>query len=335
MNVTRRTAILLAVVLCLTALPVHAAEPALYPSEVRESQAGEFRRVEKVYLLDHGAGPAAIPTEDFEREGCRYTLLDLLREDHTETETKPHTETLTQPSDTQDMGAILKTLDPTMDYAGEDGFSGPLTLDTQSITVEAAGYKTSARTVTTSRTYPGLSDADTSLIPKSVEENGRTLMLSNVSWQTVPGSNETLSPTYTAAVTYTTEATSRYATGYTVTARYTGDLTRTVSGNMVYTAVFAGKPLVQPTPKVEENAPMPEQPATTHKPSAPHWIYAVGAIVLVLLVLAAIFFSVREFESRRKKELNDHEEIAEKPAEPPVTYPLPGDDHFPGGGTGV
>ena len=47
----------------------------------------------------------------------------------------------------------------------------------------AAGYGTSSRTVTAERTYPNLSDADVSLVPKSVNENGRNLTLADVSWQ--------------------------------------------------------------------------------------------------------------------------------------------------------
>lgn len=231
-----------------------AAHVVLFPSEVREVQAGDFRRIEKVYLLDHGADPATIPTGGFEREGYRYALLDLLREDRTETERKEHTETVTQPSDTQDMSTILARLDASLPFADEDGFTGTLTLDPKSITVEAAGYKNSTRTVTASRTYPGLSDADASLIPKSIQDSGRTLELANVSWQAVPGGSDALSATYTATASYTGTASSKYATGYTVTACYTGELTRTLSGAMVYTAVFTGEPTTAQEPPAETPA---------------------------------------------------------------------------------
>lgn len=249
------TALLIAAILCTTA--ASAAEKndtLLYPSEVNEIQAGDFRRIEKVYLLEHGADPATIPTGSFEREGYRYALLDLIREDRTETEQKEHIETVKQPSDTQDVGKILEKLDAALPFADEDGFTGTLTLDPKSITVEAAGYKNSTRTVTASRTYPGLSDADASLIPKSVQEGGRTLELGNVSWQAVPGGNDALSATYTATASYTGTASSKYATGYTVTARYTGELTRTLSGAMVYTAVFTGAPTTIQEPPAESAA---------------------------------------------------------------------------------
>lgn len=217
--------------------------PDIYPVEVVETQAGDYRRIEKVYLLESGTDPAAIPTLDFQREGYGYALLDLLREDQTETETREHTETVTIDSETKDMSAILEKLEASMELTTDDGFTGTLDLDPKSITVEAAGYQSSTRTVSAIRTYPGLSDADTALLPKSTVENGRTLELADVSWQTVPGGNDTLPPTYTATAVYSGTASSRSATGYTVTASYTGELTCTVSGAVRYTAVFAGAPL--------------------------------------------------------------------------------------------
>lgn len=80
--------------------------------------------------------------------------------------------------------------------------------------------------------------ADTSLIPKTIQENGRTLELANVSWRTVPGGNDALNPTYTASVTYSGTAASKYATGYTVSAEYTGEVSKTGSDRITYTAIF-------------------------------------------------------------------------------------------------
>ena len=58
-----------------------------------------------------------------------------------------------------------------------------LTLDPGSIQVNTAGYKNYSRTVSASRTYPNLSDADTALIPKTITENGCSLTLTDVQWQ--------------------------------------------------------------------------------------------------------------------------------------------------------
>lgn len=231
-----------AAALCLAALlacslicPALAAGDALYPVEVTEYMDGDSPRLEKVYILTPTDDPALIPTEDFEREGLTYTLLDVTRQDQVETDTRDYTETVTLESKTKDMDAILPQLTATLEVDTEEGYTGVLTLDTASIQVEAAGYATSTRTVTAARTYPSLSDADVSLLPKSIEDGGRTLELADVQWQEAGGF-------YTASATYTGTASSKYATGYTVTAEYTGEVSRTTNETVTYAAVFSGAP---------------------------------------------------------------------------------------------
>ena len=53
----------------------------LYPAEIRTSEENGVIRLEKVYYLSTHDDPAAIPTEDFDREGRHYTLLDVLKND--------------------------------------------------------------------------------------------------------------------------------------------------------------------------------------------------------------------------------------------------------------
>lgn len=214
----------------------------VYPAEVRASEDNGVYRLEKVYYLTAKDDPAAIPTADFEREGRTYTLLDLLKNDQTETDTREHIETVTRDSKTQDMTEILKMLEPKLEIKTEDGYEGVLSLDHTTITVEAAGYGTSSRTVTAERTYPNLSDADVALVPKTVNENGRTLTLSDVSWQEAaadPTDGYDIPIRYTAVTSYTGTATSKYATGYTVSADYKGEITRTSCDTVIYTAVFS------------------------------------------------------------------------------------------------
>ena len=217
--------------------------PGLYPAEVKVSEENGISRLEKIYYLTAVDDPAAIPTGDFEREGKTYTLLDLLKNDQTETETKEIIEVITIDSETKEMTEILKLLKPELEISTEDGYVGVLALDHTSIAVEAAGYKTSSRTVSATRTYPNLSDADVSLIPKSVEEGGRTLTLADVDWQSAAADNVdgyNLALRYNAVATYTGTATSKYATGYTVTADYKGEVSKTSCDTIVYTAVFSG-----------------------------------------------------------------------------------------------
>lgn len=81
-----------------------------YPAEVRASEENGVYRLEKVYYLTAKDDPTTIPTADFEREGHTYTLLDLLKNDQTETDTREHIEVVTLESKTKDMAEILKIL---------------------------------------------------------------------------------------------------------------------------------------------------------------------------------------------------------------------------------
>ena len=235
--------------------------PVLYPVEVQEYTAGDLDepRISKTYELSLTDDPALIPTEDFERSGRTYTLLDVIKEDQTETDTKEHIEVITLETDTSDMAEILQLLEPELEITTEDGYTGTLTPDYTNIQVEASGYGTSSRTVSATRTYPNLSSADVALIPKTTEEGGRTLTLADVDWQEAATDYQDgydLAIRYTATATYTGTATSKYATGYTVTADYKGDVTRTDCDTVRYTAIFASHGETQSDTEAEPGAGM-------------------------------------------------------------------------------
>lgn len=271
--------------------------PALYPTDIVEYTEGDHPRLNKVYTLTAQDDPSLIPTGDFVREGRTYTLLDLTRQDLTEADTKAYTETITVESKSKDMEKIMPLLPTTQEVTTEDGYSGILTLDTASIKVEAAGYGTSSRTLTATRSYPNLSDADTSLIPKTIEDNGRTLSLADVSWQEAGGY-------YHATATYTGTATSRYATGYIVTADYTGEVSKTTSDTVLYTAIFSGTAINAPA-QLDSAAP----PATAES----------GTNGLLLLVPVVVFVGGLCFvgyhllkKYKAKKEWEDYNKCEEK-----------------------
>ena len=252
----------------------------LYPAEINVSEEDGVRRLEKVYYLSEQDDPSAIPTADFERDGQTYTLLDILKNSRTETDTREQTEVVTLDSPTKDMAEILKQLQPTMDVQAEDGYTGTLSLDYQTIQVDAAGYRTSTRTVSAERTYPNLSNADVSLLPKSISENGRTLTLADVDWQEVFISSDQPAQ-YTAVASYTGTASSKYATGYTVTASYQGAVSRTSSDTIVYTAVFSS---------VEEESPTPDR----------RWMYLSAG---TLAFGACAGYAVSQFHLNQKRGL--------------------------------
>ena len=178
----------IAMLLCaLCALVSAATLPALaaeqhYPVSVEEYTYGPLDelRINKVYQLSLSDSPSGIPTEDFERNGRHYYLLDMIRQDEVGVDTQTHTETITVDSDTGDLAQVLQRLDAQMEVATEDGYTGTLLLDHTSVKVEVKGYKTSSRNLSATRTYPSLSDADLDLIPKTITDGGRTLTLADV-----------------------------------------------------------------------------------------------------------------------------------------------------------
>ncbi len=253
------------------ALATEASPSTVYPMEVTEYTEGEVHRLAKVYLLTTTDDPNTIPTDAFVREEISYTLLDMTRADQTATDTKVHTETVTVESKSKEMDKVLPLLASTQEVTTPDGYAGPLALDVASIKVEVAGYGSSSRTVTATRSYPNLSEADTALVPKTTEDNGRTLTLSDVQWQEAGGF-------YHATATYTGTATSKYATGYLVTANYTGEVSKTTSDTVKYTAIFGGTPI---QPMVAEVAPFDW--------SALKWLalpIGAGAVILAVVLIS-------------------------------------------------
>lgn len=232
-------------------IPALAAEVALrqdasyYPISVEEYTYGELEepRINKVYQLALSDDPSLIPTEDFERDGCWFTLLDMTRKNEVGVDTQPYTETVTRPSKTNDMAQVLQALEAEMEVTTADGYAGTLRLDHTSVQVKTDGYATKTNSLSATRSYPNLSDADVSLVPKSIEDKGKTLTLADVQWseeQYADGVGGTVTR-YTATASYTGTSTSRYATGYTVTANYTGEVAKTGCDMVTYPAILDGE----------------------------------------------------------------------------------------------
>ena len=275
------TLILAALMACLLALPAHAAS--CYPISVEEYTYGPFDqlRIDKVYELSRSDDPANIPTEDFDRDGYHFTLLDVVKTDQAETDSKDYTEIVTLETDTKDMALIIQQMELSIDVTTEDGYSGTLTPDYPGIKVEAKGYQTSSRTVTATRSYPNLSDADASLIPKTIQDGGRTLTLADVQWQEAGGY-------YNATATYSGTASSKYATGYIATVEYKGEVSRTSCDTVIFTATFASHGETQ-----IKNSPQPTQePAETEPPASPD---SAGMNWAVLVIPAALLLGLAGF----------------------------------------
>ena len=163
------------------------------------------------------------------------------------TDTRNHTETVTLNTDTNDTATILKQFPPKMLYSDNDGYDGVLSLDISSIKVETAGTKSTAYTVTATREYHNLPNNDTSAIPKSITDNGRTLIFSDVDWNVqnyITIDYDNIPDSYIAVATYTGTAYRTVVTGYITTAEYIGFLAKNITDKTVYEAYFTGTQII-------------------------------------------------------------------------------------------
>lgn len=279
-------------VLTVCSAPAFAAEEthsAFYPTKVEEYMENDTPRIRKVYQLALSDDPAQIPVEDFERDGRMYFLLDMTREDSVGVVTRPHIETVTSKSDTGDLQKVLTKLDAEIEVATEDAYTGTLRLDHTSVKVTADGYATKTKALAATRTYPNLSDADVSLIPKTIQENGKTLKLADVQWDSAQQTEADGTVTrYSATASYTGTSSSQYATGYTVTANYSGNVARTDCATVTYTAIFGSTEAPADHSADSRNSAASVDAAKT---------MAIGGIVLAMA--AGGVFVIKKVKERR------------------------------------
>ncbi len=285
----------------LTMAPAMASGGPFYPIKVEEYTAGSLDelRINKVYQLSLSDDPSGIPTEDFVRGGRHYYLLDMIKEDEVGVDTQDYTDTITVDSDTNDLSVILKQLEPHREVTTEDGHTGLLALDYTSVTVEAKGYKTNTRSLSATRTYPNLSDADLDLIPKTITDGGKTLTLGAVEWS--GGENGF----YTATASYAGTSSTRSATGYTVNASYTGQVAKTDCEVVTYTAIFGSVELTEE----EKNAQASDQPETqapdadpAETDNGPDLLPIVACVGGGLVVVTAVaLWAIKTKKGRRER----------------------------------
>lgn len=283
------------------AVPALAVEPeqsaSYYPTSVEEYMEGDSPRIKKVYQLSLADDPSKIPTEDFERDGRLYYLLDMTRKDEVGVDIQTITQTKTMASQTNNMEKVLQSLEPQMEVTTEDGYTGTLTLDHTTVKVAADGYATRTQDLSATRTYPNLSEADVSLIPKSIEDNGKTLTLADVQWadSTEAGTDGTVIR-YTATAKYTGTTSSTYATGYTVTADYTGHVSKTNCSVLTYTAIFGSMEIPE-----EQSEPTPvETPSEENTGTAAEFSIKQPLLIggAVLLLTAGGVFLFKRYKGR-------------------------------------
>lgn len=299
------TAILTAIYACTT---VYAA---YYPVSIDESTKNGVRTITKSYELNQNDDVTAISKEGFEQNGSFFVFKDMVKTELPQVESKEYAEKVVISSKSNKMNDILPLLEEEKQVVTEDGFSGTAKLDLSNLKIESAGYGTSTKNVSTTRTYPNLDSADTQYIPKTTVENGKTLELSGIDWQSdnTQNINDTaITDRYTAVATYTGTVSNSYVKGYTVTAEYKGTVSKTNTDKVLYTAIF------------EESTPTEKNKANL--------LYAVlplgGA-------LAGIVGTILLGKLKKRKGV----EYEEESNDVDIDTADDDDDNYPGIGTGV
>lgn len=221
--------------------------PAVYPVSVWETRDSGRREIIRVYELMPNEHSSQIPRDSFERDGFRFELAEITRREMPVYSMREHAETIEVSTQSNDLETIIRLLSPTLEFVTEDGYFGVLVLDVSSIRIESQGTRSNSFTQTRTREFPHLASSDTSLVPRTITENGGTYNLTDVQWRTqsTDAVDYTQVPSrFTAVATYSRTATSTTTIGYTTTAEYRGQISRISAGRTEFTAQFIGIPIV-------------------------------------------------------------------------------------------
>ncbi len=197
----------------------------------------------KTFELAPDVDPALLREEPFSQDGYWYRCQRMDKSDQEITDEKEAEETVTVDAPSGELADVIGQFPATRQYS-KDGYTGELLLDVQSITVEATGYSTvtDSHPHTVTKTYE-LAYNDRSLVPESVQADGLTLPLTDLSWSEASNVEDSDVPaSWTATATYskTTYTSREVADGYQATATYKGEVAKTGVGSVIYTVTYTG-----------------------------------------------------------------------------------------------
>lgn len=268
-----------------------------YPVAVQTTEEGGIRLLVKTFAVPEDTDPKTLVEGELTRRGVSYGATDILRRELPgEIEKKTVSQSVTMDAETDKMEDIIPLLKPAMDYR-EDGFSGMLSLDKSSVQTKAAGTSSYAYQVKETKEFTGLDRNDPYYIPKTAEKNGVTLKLADVEWTPMASGadNSDVPSLFSATALYTGTAWGSKADGYIVTAEYTGEVSRAVEGQVLYSIVYEE---VMP-----EGSSFPWQ--------------TIGLVVLGICVLAGtglgVFFLIRVLRNRERKPKVPKDPYADRP----------------------
>lgn len=211
--------------------------PEYLPLDVQMKTEGDVKLLVKKFEVSPDVEPQQLIESDLRRDGAEYVLHGVLREslpDSAEQQTARQVVTVSGESDERE--DILKLLPEFIDYA-ENGFTGQLALDADSISTEVESTGRYAYTIKDSREFYGLNRNDPYNIPKTATKNGVVLTLEDIQWRPETAGNEQF-PIYSATAYYTGKGYGSAPDSYLVTAQYSGVVEKAIPGNVQYTIIY-------------------------------------------------------------------------------------------------
>ena len=229
----------------------------------------------KTFELAPDVDPALLREEPFSQDGYWYRYQRMDKSDQEITDEKEAEETVTVDAPSGELADVIGQFPATRQYS-KDGYTGELLLDVQSITVEATGYSTvtDSHPHTVTKTYE-LAYNDRSLVPESVQADGLTLPLTDLSWSEASNVEDSDVPaSWTATATYskTTYTSREVADGYQATATYKGEVAKTGVGSVIYTVTYTGSKI-------------PVLPGLNPDITVSQIVIVTGLVILLLLAL--------------------------------------------------
>lgn len=196
--------------------------------------------ITKIYETSPEVNPDTLIESNIKDKIYEYVFDNIKKEELPYIDTKEETQTITIQSNTDDLNKNIKNFDSTIDY-NQNGYTGKLYLDTKSIVTKATNYITKTNKINETKTYTNMAYNDPSLIPATIQKDGKLLTLSNIQWKEESLIQETSVPSsFTAIVTYTGQTNQKIPQRYTATAKYNGKITKKEISKIRYTITYKG-----------------------------------------------------------------------------------------------
>ena len=207
-------------------------------TNVEYTQEGGRNLIIKTYEVPVNFDVQKLTEADFQDGRILYTHRDTVKIRDKQTEETKQARQMVSIDHEEKSGAMSK-LQPMIDYE-QDGYSGQLLLQPDSITTVEAGYENYSYTVSDTREYSNLDRNDMAYIPKNAEKNGVSLSLAGVDWRVMGNGS------FMANATYTGLASGSNVTGYTSQALYLGEVRRVTLDGSIYEVIYDGRALPVP-----------------------------------------------------------------------------------------